>query len=154
MHRTTTTAALLVTVAVSALTGCVTVRHPAAPGPPPGTVSSQPATRRPDGSAVPRVAQAPPREALEPAGPSRPPGGSGTQAPLRTGSTPPAGHRPPLPPGAPHPGRPWRLPAELSGRPLPSRLPTGGEMCALGKRYGGWHKDSPQALVCERAYGH
>ncbi|MFB0620445.1 hypothetical protein [Streptomyces sp. AGS-58] len=148
MHRTTTIAALLVTVAVPALTGCVTVRHPTAPGPPPGTVSSQPAARRPAGSAVPRVVQAPPRQAREPGGPSRPPGGSGNQAPLRTRSAPPAAHRPPLPPAPPHPGRPWRLPAELPGQALPSRLPTGREMCALGKGYGGWQEDSPQSLVC------
>ncbi|WP_261398573.1 hypothetical protein, partial [Streptomyces misionensis] len=70
MHRTTTTAALLVTVAVSALSGCVTVRHTAAPGPPPGAVPSRQTAPRTDGSASPREVQAPAREALEMVGPS------------------------------------------------------------------------------------
>jgi hypothetical protein len=26
-------------------------------------------------------------------------------------------------------------------------------VCALGKQYGGWRKDSPEAVICERAYG-
>ncbi|MFF9089791.1 hypothetical protein ACF1BE_25840 [Streptomyces sp. NPDC014991] len=154
MHRTTTTAALLVTVAVSALSGCVTVRHPTAPGPQPGSASSQPAAPRPDGSAEPRVVQAPAREALETTGPSRNPGSSGPRAPLRTRTAPPAAHRPPLPPAAPHPDRPRRPRAEAPGRPPSLRLPTGTDMCALGERYGGWVNDSPQAAVCEQASGH
>ncbi|NKQ27809.1 hypothetical protein [Streptomyces galbus] len=27
------------------------------------------------------------------------------------------------------------------------------DVCALGKRYGGWRADSPQAVICERTYG-
>ncbi|MGW4735428.1 hypothetical protein ACWEQC_40860, partial [Streptomyces shenzhenensis] len=60
MHRTTTAAALLVTVAVSALSGCVTVQHPPTAGPP-SAASARPSAPRPDGSAEPRVVQAPAR---------------------------------------------------------------------------------------------
>ncbi|MEW2620977.1 hypothetical protein [Streptomyces sp. NPDC048106] len=141
MHRTTTTAALLVTVAVSALTGCVTVRHTAAPGPLPNAAPSGLTAPRTDGSASPRVVQAPAREALEMVGPS------GDQAPA--------------PKAAPHAGQdgpPAGQPA-LSGAGLPvqglprtaQRVPV--DVCALGRKYGGWRRDSPEARICERTYG-
>ncbi|MER6633057.1 hypothetical protein ABT301_33370, partial [Streptomyces sp. NPDC000987] len=67
VHRTTTTATLLLTVAVSALAGCVTVQRPPASGPP--------VAPRPE----PRTVQAPAREALTTTSPSRP-----ARAPERT----------------------------------------------------------------------
>ncbi|MFF0200106.1 hypothetical protein [Streptomyces sp. NPDC005017] len=27
------------------------------------------------------------------------------------------------------------------------------DVCALGRKYGGWRADSPEARVCEQAYG-
>ncbi|MEU6671803.1 hypothetical protein [Streptomyces sp. NPDC046727] len=156
MHRTTTTAALLVTVAVSALTGCVTVRNPATPGPPPDTAPSQPTAPRPDGSAQPRVVQAPAVEALEMAGPSRHPERSRPPARHRAPAAPEVTHRPPAPPGPPsprpHPDHP-RSPRLDVPVPVPS-VPVSSEICALGKTYGGWRKDSPEARICEQTYGH
>jgi hypothetical protein len=28
------------------------------------------------------------------------------------------------------------------------------DVCALGKKYGGWRSDSPEAVICDRTYGH
>ncbi|MFF3305847.1 hypothetical protein [Streptomyces sp. NPDC002952] len=151
MHRTTTTATLLVTVAVSALTGCMTVPRSPAPGPPP----SLPVAPRPDGSAEPRVVQAPAREALERVGPSR-----------RPSPTPPAPHRttaPPAPVGpSPAPPRPrhenlppkrQRPEARAAVPPAPRGGGKNADVCALGRKYGGWAPDSPQAVICKGAYG-
>ncbi|MDO0928757.1 hypothetical protein QQY24_26315 [Streptomyces sp. TG1A-8] len=147
MHRTTTTAALLVTVAVSALSGCMTVQRPAAPGPPPGTAPSQQTAPRPDGSTQSHPVQAPAREGLEKVGPSRAPRHSEPAAP-------PAAHRPPLPPAAPRP-RPDRPRRPYTDVPdLPRSVPNASDVCALGRKYGGWRRNSPEARICERAYGH
>ncbi|MER5794769.1 hypothetical protein [Streptomyces sp. NPDC001980] len=156
MHRTTTTAALLVTVTVSALSGCVTVQRPAVPGPPPGTAPSLPSVPRPDGSAEPRVVQAPVKEALEMVGPPRPthraaPAASHTPVP-----PPPAHHRAPAAPRAatPHPHGAPRSHSPQAGLPgLSPSAPKAPDVCALGKQYGGWGADSPQARICEQTYG-
>ncbi|MFH8341752.1 hypothetical protein [Streptomyces sp. AM6-12] len=148
MHRTTTTAALLVTVAVSALTGCVTVRHTAAPGPPPGAAPSLQPAPRTDGSASPRVVQAPAREALEMVGPSKGPAPAPTAAPHGSPAAPPPTH-PPAPP-RPQPPRAHRLP---QAPPRTSqRVPA--DVCDLGREYGGWRGNSPESEICERTYGH
>ncbi|MEU1706728.1 hypothetical protein ABZ478_15150 [Streptomyces sp. NPDC005706] len=154
MHRTTTTAALLVTVAVSALSGCVTVQRQATPGPPSDTVSSQRTGPRPDGSAVPRVVQAPAREALEMVGPSRRPRHGEPAAPRRTPAAPPVTHRPAAPPApaAPHRERPRQRGGGLPGAAQP--VPQAPDLCALGRQYGGWHGGSPESEICEQAYGH
>ncbi|MEU5591340.1 hypothetical protein [Streptomyces sp. NPDC020298] len=154
MHRTTTTAALLVTVAVSALSGCVTVQRPPAPGPPPGTSPSRTSAPRPDGSTWPRDVQGPAREALEMVGPSRRPG--------RPAAHPPAA--PPVPrqpePRVARP-RPPRMPLEQprvripgASKSVPKSVPNNADVCALGRQYGGWRPDSPQAVICDQAYGH
>ncbi|MFJ3720701.1 hypothetical protein [Streptomyces sp. NPDC090057] len=154
MHRTTTTAALLVTVAVSALSGCVTVQRPAAPGPPPDTVSSQGTGPRPDGSAVPRVVQAPVREALEMAGPTRRPRHGEPAAPRRTPAAPPVGRRPAAPP-APVPPRQDRPRHQGGGLPgVVQPVPQAPDVCALGRQYGGWRGGSPESEICEQTYGH
>ncbi|WP_217551893.1 hypothetical protein [Streptomyces sp. GbtcB6] len=156
MHRTTTTAALLVTVTVSALSGCVTVQRPAAPGPPPGTAPSLPSVPRPDGSTEPRVVQAPAKEALEMVGPSRPAHRSAPAA-SRAPAPPPAAHqRPPAAPRAatPHPRTAHRSHRSEADVPDLSRsVPKAPDVCALGKQYGGWTADSPQARICEQTYG-
>ncbi|UXY18558.1 hypothetical protein N8I84_07325 [Streptomyces cynarae] len=148
MHRTTTTATLLVSVAVSALAGCVTVQRPPNPGPPPA--SSRPSSPRPDGSGEPRVVQAPAREALEMVGPSprpSPPPAApehatrpAQAAPHRTAAaTPPQQTRP-----APH----VEVPPAVS-----NAFPKDTGVCALGRRYGGWQPDSPEATICRDTYG-
>ncbi|MEW1775407.1 hypothetical protein [Streptomyces sp. NPDC086777] len=156
MHRTTSTAALLVTVTVSALSGCVTVQHPAAPGPPPGTAPSLPSVPRPDGSSQPRVVQAPVKEALEMVGPSRPPHQAAPAASHAPAPAPPAGRRPPAAPraAAPHSPTAHRSHSPRAGLPDLSRsAPKAPDVCALGEQYGGWAADSTQARVCAQAYG-
>ncbi len=38
--------------------------------------------------------------------------------------------------------------------PPAGRNPVGnGDVCSLGKRYGGWRPGSPEAVVCEQTYG-
>ncbi|MER5515476.1 hypothetical protein [Streptomyces sp. NPDC002763] len=156
MHRTTTTAALLVTVTVSALSGCVTVQRPAAPGPPPGTAPSQPSVPRPDGTAEPRVVQAPVKEALEMVGPSRPAHRATPTAAHAPAPPPPAHHRTPAPRVAaphphPHPQRTRGAGTDVPG--LSGSVPKAPDVCALGRQYGGWHTDSPEARICEQTYG-
>ncbi|MFI1167367.1 hypothetical protein ACH4UM_28145 [Streptomyces sp. NPDC020801] len=157
MHRTTTTATLLVTVAVAALAGCVTVQRPPASGP---SAPARPAAPRPDGNAEPRDVQAPALEALETVGPARPPKASAHAqvpvGPARTGER----HRTP---NAHSPGRPTPHPGPPHHRhPLPARVePPGGRhaipgnpgICALGRQYGGWRPDSPESRICGQAYG-
>ncbi|MGM1079590.1 hypothetical protein ACS0VI_25605 [Streptomyces sp. H28] len=157
MHRTTTTATLLLTVAVSALAGCVTVPPHAAPGPP-AAPSGAPAPR-PDGVVRTPVVQAPAREALEMIGPSRP---------ARPSAAPPSRAAPPAPERAlPSPGdggtsRPERPAPADDGRPPgaaepPDRpgpaLGDGTDVCDLGRTYGRWDQDSPQAAICREVYG-
>ncbi|MDW8810935.1 hypothetical protein P1P68_40585, partial [Streptomyces scabiei] len=81
MHRptTTATATLLVTVAVSALSGCVTTHQP--PPPQASPVPSLPSGPRPDGTGGTPVVQPPAREALELIGPPRSPTPSASTAP-------------------------------------------------------------------------
>ncbi|MGW4734606.1 hypothetical protein ACWEQC_36530, partial [Streptomyces shenzhenensis] len=31
--------------------------------------------------------------------------------------------------------------------------PVPPDVCALGRRYGGWHPDSPESRICEQTYG-
>ncbi|MGV9340646.1 hypothetical protein [Streptomyces sp. NPDC003688] len=137
MHRPTTTAALWVTVAVSALTACVTVHGPA-------PVAPRPAA----GTATPRPVQAPAREALARMGP--PPQ---DPTPSPTSAEPSA---PPPAPPAPHPAPTSRNPRSAP-RPAPATPPRptvkAPDICALGRKYGGWRKDSPASVICGRAYG-
>lgn len=164
VHRTTTTATLLVTVAVSALTGCTTVRGPAAADP--SAAGARSSAPRPDGPAEPRVVQAPAREALEMIAPSPSPERTGGE-PRRTEppAAPSAPHRPPAarapeqPPARPAAPEHTRTPS--TSRPRVPDLPrvsgdrTGGktDVCSLGKQYGGWRPGSPEARICEDAYG-
>ncbi|MDT9700408.1 hypothetical protein [Streptomyces sp. P17] len=160
MHRTTTTTALLVSVAVSALAGCVTVQRPPVSGP--VRAPAQPSAPQQDGRAEPQIVQAPAQEALELIGPPRrtehkPPA---TQRPTQSAPAPAA---PPAPPPTPrsHPRPAHPRPEE---RPAPPRsrveipdvtesVRKNTDVCALGKKYGGWRKDSPEARICERTYG-
>lgn len=157
VHRKTTTATLLVTVAVSALAGCVTVQRPPAPG---AARLSEP---HPDGRTR-EVVQAPAREALEMIAPSRP-----TKPPAspsrRAASTAPAPERT-APPDSRNP-RPDAHGPAVGGTAPPApaaefseaagviRGDLGGQadVCALGREYGRWPADSPEAAICEETYG-
>lgn len=153
MHRTTTTATLLVTVAVTALSGCMTVQRAPASGSPSGT-----GVTHPDSKAKPQIVQAPAREGLERVGPSRKPS---PDAAARHRATPP----PQAPPAAapvvppqrsrPAPHTEPRHPKPRAARPPgTSDLPKGSDLCALGRKYGGWTADSPETAICAKTYGH
>ncbi|KOV57303.1 hypothetical protein ADK64_38955 [Streptomyces sp. MMG1121] len=142
----------MVTVAFSALSGCVTVQRPATPAPP-DTAPALPTAPRPDGSTEPRVVQAPAREALEMAGPSRRPQHRKPAAPRHTTEAPPvAAPRPPAP--APAPPHPRTHPRRSHGAApdLRDSAPRTPDVCALGRKYGGWSGDSPEARICEQTY--
>nr|BFD86059.1 hypothetical protein StreXyl84_54600 [Streptomyces sp. Xyl84] len=171
VHRTTTAATLLLTMAVSALTGCVTVQRPASGGPGPGAASAAAPAPRPEGGTGPRAVQAPAREALERADSSgspeppahpHPPAAPHPAAPAAPVSAPAPRARHPHPHPAPHsPGRPAHRPAPA--RPPAAHHgqapaaqgapPAGPGVCALGKQYGGWRANSPEAKICGQTYG-
>ncbi|MFG3208136.1 hypothetical protein [Streptomyces tendae] len=162
VHRTTTTATLLVTVAVSALTGCTTVRGPAAADP--SAAGARSSAPRPDGPAEPRVVQAPAREALEMIGPSpSPERADGTPRRTKPPAAPsPAAHAPEQRPARPAAPEHTRAPAtprpgprvpDLPGSPPGDRTGGKADVCSLGKQYGGWRPGSPEARICEDAYG-
>ncbi|MFE2583057.1 hypothetical protein [Streptomyces sp. NPDC059378] len=156
MHRTTTLATLLVTVAVSALTGCVTVQRPPTAGPPAALPASGPAPRA-DGDSQSQVVQAPAREALELVGPPR-----RSQPPTPRQAVPrgPAPARRAQPATVPRPPRPQsRLQSPRQHQPRIG-IPDGSgtvrgnpDLCALGRTYGGWRADSPESAICEQTYG-
>ncbi|MET7452889.1 hypothetical protein ABZT03_13515 [Streptomyces sp. NPDC005574] len=158
VHRTTTTATLLAAVAVSALSGCVTVQRPPVPGPP----AAQPSAPRPDGRAGPgRAVQAPAREALELIGPSPRPR-TDVPAPRRA-AAPPAVERQPAPLRHSRPRTP-AVPPRQPRRPrvaipdvsesVRATVRRHTDVCALGRQYGGWQPDSPEAVICGHAYQH
>ncbi|WP_308288731.1 hypothetical protein [Streptomyces daghestanicus] len=170
MQRTTTTATLLVTMAVAAVTGCVTVQRPPAPDPAPA--ADRTSAPRPDGPRRPEAVEPPARDSLERTEPSsepdrgeahgRAPGGDRPAAP-RTGpgtgrrAEPP---RRPAPPAAARPevrpDRPARRPGPAppkATRPAPGRRGADADLCGLGRTYGGWQPDSPEAVICRKAYG-
>lgn len=169
MHRPTTTAAatLLVTVAVSALTGCVTTYHPPPAQAPP--VPSRPSEPRPDGTGDTQIVEAPAREALALTGPPRSPTPAASTQPRAaapaTASTAP---EPAAPAPAPPPRRKRQTPPQRYGPPpatrphvdipplpenIPARPPGNADVCALGHKYGGWGRDTPQAAICKDVYG-
>ncbi|MFE6158236.1 hypothetical protein ACFQ7F_04865 [Streptomyces sp. NPDC056486] len=152
MHRTTTTATLLVSVAVTAVSGCVSVDRQPVQGP--TAAHARPPAPRPDGSAHPRVVEAPAREALELIEPPRGP------APSTTGSAAKAPAAPPRSPRPEQPERPDAPPHRHGDRPkvpavpeIPSAAPTVLDVCAMGEEYGSWKPGSPEATICEGTYG-
>ncbi|WP_262061762.1 hypothetical protein [Streptomyces sp. STR69] len=149
-------------MAVSALSGCVTVQRPPALAPP--AAPSQASVPRPDGSAEPQVVQAPAREALELISPSHhpepgthPPRRAPVQPPQAAAQAPvPRSHPHPYPPSHPHPHPKPRHPRQPSAdipdvvKSVPKNT---SDVCALGRKYGGWQSDSPQSIICGRTYG-
>ncbi|MGW2212691.1 hypothetical protein [Streptomyces sp. NPDC001781] len=87
----------------------------------------------------------------------------GQEALERTGPSPRAGepHRP-VPAAVPESRRTPAAPAPRPVYPerqrtepprVPRAVPRIPNVCALGKKYGGWPRNSPQSAICERAYG-
>ncbi|WP_460063196.1 hypothetical protein [Streptomyces sp. YKOK-I1] len=153
MHRTTTTTAALLVMALSALSGCVTVQHPPVPG---AAAPSPPSAPRPRADAEPQVVQAPAREALEMVPDTRERAATTLRQRHRAApSAVPDGHAPAY---RSHPQHPRPRPAQ----PDPHRrVPDAGaeirrntDVCALGRKYGGWRDDSPEAVACRQVYGH
>ncbi|KOG32039.1 hypothetical protein AQJ84_05580 [Streptomyces resistomycificus] len=148
-------------MAVSALSGCVTVQRPSLPGPP--AAPSQPSGPRPDGEAEQQIVQAPAREALEMIGPSRPPGpksaaspGAAPSSPPPRAQEPPTGFRParsarpePRRPDVGHQEKP-RVDIPDVARSVPRDAK---DVCALGRQYGGWEAGSPESMICDGTYG-
>ncbi|MET9518098.1 hypothetical protein [Streptomyces sp. NPDC002994] len=167
MHRTRTTAKILLGVAVSAasatVTGCVAVE----PGPPPAPVpaaDAAPLSR--DQDVQPQIIQAPAREVLDAALPRSKraaPRGEPRETPEVRRPAAPAPPRRPAAVPAPAPARPApAAPAPpRTAVPVPRVLPSlpapaagaGADVCALGEGYGGWQHDSAQARICRETYG-
>ncbi|MFJ6759933.1 MULTISPECIES: hypothetical protein [unclassified Streptomyces] len=170
MHptRTTTTLLLGVACAVSAVSGCVNVSPgPVRPAAVPAT--GEPPRHEPRGrpGAAPVVVQAPALEALkaapeQPAHPVAPaPARPAARQPGQGASGGPVPAVPPVPdipeppkPAGPASGRPGGRPehsrrdAEVE-RELVRKLPVRpADVCALGRRHGRWHPDSPEARIC------
>ncbi|MFI1509808.1 hypothetical protein [Streptomyces sp. NPDC020597] len=153
MHRsTTTTATLLAAMAFSALSGCVTVQHPAAPGP--ATAPFQPPVPEPDGRTGTQVVQAPAREALELAGPPRRPQPSAPSAgrPRTAGGGPAPGPRSRPQARPDRPERPRHAQPRVELPDVAAEVRGSTDVCALGEKYGGWREESPETVICERTY--
>jgi hypothetical protein len=145
MTRTAT--GVLLTLAGAALSGCVSVGETArGPAEPTGRASlavpgaltasttplPSPHTRRTAHSQSPREDPPSPGPAPPPPPPASPRAG-------RTTPPPPSPHR--------------TAPREERHEAGPPAAPGGGDVCALGRVYGGWPADSPQALICHATYG-
>lgn len=158
VHRTKTTAALLATVAVTTLSGCVSVGGGPEPVPAPRVPSAQPRAPHADSARPPRLVQAPAREALRLVGPAPRP----TTPPYRPPAPTPTTRSAPAPPLAPAPAPslsarrrtapPRPAPPEPSAPPRPVATPTATDVCALGRAYGGWEPGGRMARLCARAY--
>ncbi|MYX12415.1 hypothetical protein GTY67_03085 [Streptomyces sp. SID8374] len=157
MQRTRFTTKLLVGVAVTAVSGCVSVDPQAGPRQLPAAESSRPAQ-----DVFPQVVQPPGREALEIiVEPSPSPGRPASPAP-----PPPSEARRAGPPPAPKPSEraappqrrtpPRQVPVVPPGvLPALPQARGGGlhDVCALGRGYGRWPAGSREARICDQAYG-
>ncbi|MFD3740184.1 hypothetical protein AMK21_23285 [Streptomyces sp. CB00316] len=158
MQRTRFTTKLLAGVAVTAVSGCVSVDpQEAAPRQPPRAESARPAQ-----DVFPQVVQPPGREALEAVvEPSPSPGRPASPAPpspsqARRAGPPPAPRA--LERAVPPPRRtpPRQVPVIPPGvLPALPQARGGGlhDVCALGRGYGGWPAGSREARICEETYG-
>ncbi len=104
--------------------------------------------------------QSPAREALTLIGPSRRPDPTPSTAHAMSPAAPPPGHEPP--PRRPHPqahrpgaDAPKRPPVKIpdAQEPIRPEAPKNADMCALGRKYGGWPADSQESRICEQTYG-
>ncbi|MFJ7208904.1 hypothetical protein ACIQWR_35910 [Streptomyces sp. NPDC098789] len=181
--RTTTKLLLGVACAVSAVSGCVSVSpHAPQPAgaasaePPPPHQQHDP---HGGPGAAPVVVMAPALEALKavPAGRGQPQAAAGGAAQRSTpggAARPergPAEAAPPVP-DIPEPARPPSGPAvrhhgrghghggaeqgpqaELERQLMPALPVRPADVCALGRRHGGWQPDSPEARICGGVHG-
>ncbi|AXQ58341.1 hypothetical protein D0C37_29545 [Streptomyces koyangensis] len=154
VHRTRTTAALLATVAVTTVAGCVTVDRPPGPGSPTGRSPAATSTTAGE-HAEPQIERDPARESLRRVGEE--PTGTATRPP-RPRPTKAAPPPRPAAPALPAPVRPDPAPTPVAP-PLPRARPPAAPdpaipgVCALGRQYGKWPPGSPQSRICEDAYG-
>ncbi|MFK0134872.1 hypothetical protein ACIQRZ_31435 [Streptomyces rubiginosohelvolus] len=157
MQRTRITAKLLVGLAVTAVSGCVSVAPGTISSPPPGPGATGPAQ-----DVAPQIVQPPAREGLEVVpDPSGPPARPSSPAPPAAGSPtetrragPAGAARPPERADPPQRRAPHRAPRVPSVTvPALPRVPGGADVCTLGRGYGGWPAGSPQARICSEAYG-
>jgi hypothetical protein len=77
--------------------------------------------------------------------PHRTPGPAPTVAPP---AAPVRGHAAPQ---QPKPSRP--APSIVVPPAVSNAFPKNADVCALGRRYGGWQPDSPEATICRNTYG-
>jgi hypothetical protein len=105
------------------------------------------ASRRPEPAASATRPAAPPAAAPEPGTPQ--PGHRGVRPrPVRPGHPEPARRGPQRShAGLPDVSESVRQDVETS---VPNR---NADVCALGRRYGGWRADSPEATICRDTYG-
>ncbi|GAA0930596.1 hypothetical protein GCM10009549_53970 [Streptomyces thermoalcalitolerans] len=143
-------------MAATALSGCVTVQRPPVSVAP--AVSSPPPAPRPDRTAGRQTVQPPAREALEFVGSSPSPSSPEPDGHTRPPVVPSPAKKRRNPPVVRSPGR--RAPSHPAGprhTPVPPRLqdplPQPADLCALGRQYGGWKPDSPEARICKQTYG-
>ncbi|WP_308114650.1 hypothetical protein [Streptomyces sp. ISL-12] len=173
-----------ITAAVTAVTGCVTVQRPPAPGtaagearpsaprpdgsrrPPPveapareSLESTGPSSQPDEPDRADETGAAEGRE--ETNGQREPDGPRSRKSDAARGPAPSAAppRRPPpaTPPKArPRPARPPRSAPALPEVPpaAPGQRGEGADVCALGRTYGRWQPDSPEASICRQTYGH
>lgn len=156
MQRTRITAKLLVGLAVTAVSGCVSVEPQAGPPQHPGTAG-------PVQDVTPQIVQPPAREALEIMDPSpsaaRPDSPAPSAAPGPSPAARGAGPSPAPRREARGDPRQRRTPPRVPGvppltTPAVPRVPGGGaDVCALGRGYGGWPAGSRESRICEETYG-
>ncbi|MGW2589742.1 hypothetical protein ACWCXC_05645 [Streptomyces sp. NPDC001515] len=147
MQRTRITVNILVGVAVTALSGCVSVEP--RPSPP---VPSE--TRHPAQDLAPQIVRPPVRDTL---GAVTGPKPSATRTAPRRAAPPQVRHDPPRLPRQ-HRTRPERAIPRRVAPPVPApalpRPVAGSDVCALGRGYGHWPAGSPQSRICDDTYGH
>ncbi|MFG2339995.1 hypothetical protein [Streptomyces yangpuensis] len=178
MHPTRTTTKLLLGVAcaVSAVSGCVQVSPgPVQPAAAPAAGVPPRHVPRSGPGAAPVAVRAPALEALEaveaaPEQPARPAGAApavrASGRPAQGASGGPVHDAPPVPdipeprraaePAQGRPDGPRRhsRPDTEAERELVRKLPVRpADVCALGRRHGRWHPDSPEARICAGVHG-
>ncbi|MFF2412177.1 hypothetical protein [Streptomyces sp. NPDC058092] len=149
MQRTRITAKLLVGVAVTTLSGCVSVTPQ--PDVPPRPRNSSPARYL-----APQIARPPVHDSLEAVPLPAPSAAASTPAgaPPDTGRAAARAPRQWNHPGAVQPRPRHAPPAVTATVPAPPAPVTGTDICALGRGYGHWPAGSPQSRICENTYGH
>ncbi|MCX4849453.1 hypothetical protein [Streptomyces sp. NBC_00893] len=150
MQRTRITVNLLMGVAVTALSGCVSVQ-------PQPDVPPRPRASGPAQDLTPQIVLPPVHDSLGAVPPPTPSASASRHAqaaPPDTRRTVPRAPRRQWRPAAPRP-RPHGTPpaATVPAPALPAPV-AGSDVCALGRGYGRWPAGSPQSRICDDTYGH